>query len=113
MRGGAFGCIFHRRVREGATRPDAKLPPQRRSAGICSQICSDDGKTAALQKEQHRAANRDGQRQSEEQTAIFHYYDTEDGEMTEDRTGHNGECRSEERRVGKECRYRWAADRET
>jgi len=45
-----------------------------------------------LQKEQHRAANRDGQRQSEEQTAIIHYDDAEDGEMTEDRTGHNGEC---------------------
>src|SRR5437762_2780053 len=92
MWGGAFGCIFHRRVREGATRPGAKLPRQRRSAGICSQICSDDGKTAALQKEQHHAANRDGQRQTEEQTAIVHYDDAEDREMTEDRTGHNGEC---------------------
>jgi hypothetical protein len=45
----------------------------------------------ALQKEQHHAANRDGQRQAEEQTAIVHYDDAEDGEMTEDRAGHNGE----------------------
>src|SRR5206468_13119386 len=29
---------------------------------------------------------------AEEQTAIVHYDDAEDREMTEDRTGHNGEC---------------------
>src|SRR5437762_13885279 len=91
MRGGAFACTFRRRAREGGTRPDAKLPQRLRSAVLFSQICSNERKSTALQKEQRHAANRDGQRQTEEQTAIVHYDNAKDREMTEDRTGHNGE----------------------
>src|SRR6059058_5470645 len=58
---------------------------------IVSQICSNERKPSALQKEQHHAANRDDQRQAEEQTAIVHYDDAEDREMTEDRAGHHAE----------------------
>src|SRR6266516_4484736 len=91
MQGGAFGCTFRRRARGGVIPLDAILPRRLRSAVIFSQICSNQRKPTALQKEQHYAANRDGQRQADEQTAIVHYDDAEDREMTEDRAGHHAE----------------------
>src|ERR1700751_2023132 len=92
MRGGAFACTFRRRARGGVIRLAAILPRRLRSAVIFSQICSDEWKTTALQKEQNHAARGHSERQAQEQTAIVHYDDAEDREMVKDPPSHNGEC---------------------
>src|SRR5256886_13122663 len=82
-RSAVCACILHLSANSEAIRPGAKLQRWHPAKEIVSQVSSNDGNAPPLQKQQHDTAHRDSERQAKEQSAIVHYHDAEDREMTE------------------------------